>query len=134
MSEKLPPPGLGETAGVLNSLIRQVRLVWRLLHDGRVSGWVKLLPVAGILYLLSPVDLMPDITFPGLGELDDLAVILLALKAFIDLSPPGVVREHLEALMGRRGQRRSADDLSADSCIDGTYRVLDKNEKSKGEP
>lgn len=129
MSEKLSPPGPGETAGVLNSLIRQVRLVWRLLHDGRVAGWVKLLPVAGILYLLSPVDLLPDITFPGLGELDDLAVLLLTLKAFVDLSPPGVVREHLEALMGRRGKPQAGEDLSADSCIDGTYRVLDKNAK-----
>ncbi len=129
MSEKMSPPDLGKTAGVLNSLIRQARLVWRLLRDGRVSGWVKLLPVAGILYLLSPVDLLPDITLPGLGEMDDLAVILLALKAFIDLSPPGVVREHLETLMGRRGKPQAGDDLSADSCIDGTYRVLDKNAK-----
>lgn len=125
MSEKPPPPDLSETAG----LIRQARLVWRLLRDGRVPGWVKLLPVAGILYLLSPADLIPDMIIPGLGELDDLAVILLSLKAFIDLSPPGVVREHLETLVARRGRSRPANDLSAGSYIDGSYRILDEDKK-----
>ncbi len=129
MGEKLSPPDLGETAGVLDNLVRQVRLVWRLLHDGRVPGWVKLLPVAGVLYLLSPIDLLPDMLIPGLSELDDLAVILLSLKAFVDLSPPGVVREHLATLTTRRSRRRSADDLSTSSYIDGSYRILDENEK-----
>jgi uncharacterized membrane protein YkvA (DUF1232 family) len=36
--------------------------------------------VAGVAYLLSPIDLVPGI-IPGLGQLDDLAFVLLALKS-----------------------------------------------------
>lgn len=128
MSEKPSPSDLSETVGILGTLLRQGRLVWRLLRDGRVPGWVKLLPVAGVFYLLSPVDFLPDWALPGLGELDDLAVVLLMLKAFVDLSPPDIVREHLEGLAGRRGKSQPANDLSSSPYIDGSYRILDENE------
>ena len=38
---------------------------------------------------------------PGLGQLDDLAVLLFGVKLFIELAPPAVVREHLLALGAR---------------------------------
>lgn len=69
-------------------------MAWRLLRDGRVPGWVKVIPAIGLVYLLSPIDLIPDFVLPGLGQMDDIAVVLLALKMFVDLSPPGVVSEH----------------------------------------
>ncbi len=128
MDEPSPPSSLKETAGLLGGLIRQARLVWRLLNDRRVSGWIKLIPLAGFLYFLSPIDLIPDLMFPGLGELDDLAVILLSLKMFMDSCPPGVVREHLEDLIGRQGKAHSGDDLSSGPYVDASYRVLDQNE------
>jgi len=129
MSEKPSPSDLSQAAGVLGGLLRQVRLVWRLLRDGRVPGWVKLLPMAGAIYLLLPIDFLPDWALPGLGELDDLAIALLMLKAFVDLSPPGIVREHLEGLAGRRGPSKPTDDLSSGPYIDGSYRVLDKDKE-----
>jgi hypothetical protein len=69
--------------------------------------------------------MIPDLALPGLGEVDDIVMLLLALKMFLDLSPPNIVREHLEDLFGGRKGARSAGDPSADPYIDATYRVLD---------
>jgi len=72
-----------------------------LIKDPRVSAGPKFV-VAGILtYVLLPVDLLPDFLI-GIGQLDDLAVILLGLKLFLRLCPPEVVREHLEMVALRR--------------------------------
>ncbi len=77
----------------LRDVVRQLQLAWRLFWDDRVSFWLKLIPPAAIAYVLMPVDILPDIV-PGAGQLDDVAILLLALKLFIELAPPEVRREH----------------------------------------
>ncbi len=124
MSKSTSSSDLQETAGLFGGLIKQARLGWRLLRDNRVPGWVKLIPAAALIYFLSPIDLIPDLALPGLGEVDDVVVLLLALKTFLDLSPPNIVREHLEDLFGGRKGARSAGDPSAEPYIDATYHVL----------
>jgi uncharacterized membrane protein YkvA (DUF1232 family) len=126
MSKNSPSSDLQETAGFLGGLVRQARLGWRLIRDSRVPGWVKLVPFVALVYLLSPIDLIPDWALPGLGEVDDLVVLVLALKMFVDLSPPGIVREHLEDLLGARKGARSTDDPAAGPTIDAAYHVLDE--------
>ena len=129
MNKTSQSSGLQQNAGFLTGLVQQGRLAWRLLNDGRVPGWVKLIPFAALLYFLSPIDLLPDWVFPGLGEVDDIVMILLALKMFVDLSPDGVVREHLENLFGGRNQARPAQEPSSEAYIDASYRVLDSESK-----
>jgi uncharacterized membrane protein YkvA (DUF1232 family) len=116
---------LYETAGFLGGLIKQGRLALRLLRDARVPGWVKMIPFAGLLYFLSPIDLIPDLALPGLGEIDDVVILILALKAFVDLSPASIVREHLEELFGTRKAKSPTSESSTSTTIDGTYRILD---------
>lgn len=125
MDRSLSSSDLNETAGFLGGLIKQGRLVWRLLKDGRVSGWVKMIPFASLLYFLMPLDLIPEMVLPGLGELDDIAILLLALKMFIDLSPAGVVREHIEDLFGLPTRGRYAAESPTPTTIDGDYRILE---------
>jgi len=117
--------GLQETAGFLGGLLQQTRLAWRLLTDRRVPAWVKLIPVAALVYLLSPIDLLPDLMLPVLGELDDVAIILLALKMFVDLSPSNIVGNHMDELFGGRKRARAAGNASAgDTFIEAPYRVV----------
>ena len=125
MSKFTPSSELNETAGFLGGLVKQSRLAWRLLRDGRVPGWVKMIPFAGLLYFLSPIDLIPDMAIPGLGEIDDVVVLLLALKMFVDLSPTSIVREHLEDLFGMSKNARQPAEPSTPTTIEGSYRVLD---------
>jgi len=128
MSNTSSSSDLRRTAGFLGNLIQQARLAWRLYRDGRVPGWVKLIPVAGLLYLLSPIDLIPDLAVLGLGELDDIALLMLSLKLFVDLSPSGLVREHLETLSGKRQGTPPSSDPPTGQTIEAQYRVLDKDE------
>ena len=125
MSKFTPSSELNETAGFLGGLLKQGRLAWRLLRDGRVPGWVKMVPFAALLYFLSPIDLIPDMALPGLGEIDDLVILLLALKMFVDLSPAPIVREHLDDLFGMQRNAPQPTEPSTPTTIDGNYRVLD---------
>jgi uncharacterized membrane protein YkvA (DUF1232 family) len=135
MSKSSPSSDLRETAGFVDGVIRQSRLVWRLWRDARVPSWVKVIPLAGLVYLISPIDLIPDLMLPGLGQLDDVAILLLAAKMFIDLSPEGVVREHLEELLGKQGRSSVPDDRTSEPYIDVPYRIVDPDQETgKGEP
>ncbi len=80
----------------LGKPVREVRLLWRLFRDQRVHWLLKLIPVLGVLYLFSPIDLIPDLKIPGLGILDDLLVLVLGFWLFSILAPPAIVKEHLE--------------------------------------
>jgi len=132
MSEKSPSSNPLASAGFLGDLIKQARLTLRLFKDDRVSGWVKLIPVVALLYFLSPIDLIPDLMLPGLGEVDDIVLLLLALKGFVSLSPAGVVREHLDNLSGVRKAARPKNVRSEGPIIDAPYRVLSEaSDKSK---
>jgi uncharacterized membrane protein YkvA (DUF1232 family) len=126
MGKSSPSSDMQQTAGFLGGLLQQVRLAWRLFRDSRVPGWVKMIPFAGLLYFLSPIDLIPDWALPGLGEVDDVVLLILAMKMFIDLSPPGIVRQHLQDLFGVNDTARPTSDSSGTQTIDGTYRVLDE--------
>jgi len=88
---------VGEAAGILAEIIKNIKLIWRLLNDGRVSPWLKMIVPATLLYLFFPVDIIPDVA-PGLGQLDDIAVILLGLKFFVEMCPEEIVRQHLDEL------------------------------------
>lgn len=85
-------------SGFLHGLTFQLKLIWRLLKDNRVNPILKLLPVGALIYLVSPVDLLPGVTFPVIGALDDAVVLWLGATLFVNLCPDEVVREHSDAL------------------------------------
>jgi len=74
-----------------------LKLFCRLVKDSRVSAGAKLVLVGILGYVILPMDLVPDF-LPGLGQLDDLAVVAGGLKLFLCLCPPEVVREHVESI------------------------------------
>jgi uncharacterized membrane protein YkvA (DUF1232 family) len=102
----------------LRSLIVQARLALRLLREPRVPMLLKSVPLLAFLYVVSPIDLVPDF-IPGLGQLDDLGVILAALELFVRLCPTGAQTFHREALAQRR---RYAPMTSTDDIIEAQWR------------
>jgi uncharacterized membrane protein YkvA (DUF1232 family) len=74
------------------------RLCWRLWRDRRVPKHLKAMIVVTLLYVLSPVDLIPGFLVPVIGQLDDVTLVLLASYLFVRWSPQEVVHEHLSAL------------------------------------
>ncbi len=122
-----------ENLNFFRNLILQARLVWLLMRDSRVPLWIKSLPVGAITYLFLPTDIVPDV-IPILGQLDDVAVVLIGMRMFIELAPAYVVEEHMRTLTGRTEgwevekdksapKRRAADDSDdlETTVIDGTY-------------
>ena len=103
-------------------LIEDLRLAWRLLQDTRVPWAVKLVPIAVVGYVISPLDFIPDFVL-GLGQLDDLAIVLLGLKAFISLSPRRLVDQYLCEIRGQSAA--SAADVDEAEYITAEYRVMD---------
>lgn len=86
-----------ENLGFFRNLVLQARLVWLLFRDPRVPLWLKALPLGALVYVLVPTDLLPDLAI-GLGQLDDIAAIVLGFGTFISLCPPEVVEEHMQSL------------------------------------
>ena len=86
---------VGALMGWLKDFFGHFRLAWELLWDGRVPFVTKLVPILTLLYILSPVDLIPDVAL-GLGQLDDLAIFLIGMRLFVDVCPPALVNEHQE--------------------------------------
>lgn len=75
-------------------LPRYVFLGTNLVRDDHVPGRVKAMLAAGGAYAISPIDLVPGI-IPVAGQLDDLVVVLMALRTAIRACPPEVAAEHL---------------------------------------
>jgi uncharacterized membrane protein YkvA (DUF1232 family) len=70
-----------------------VVLFRRLLGDERISRPRRLLVAALLLYLASPLDLVPDF-IPVAGQLDDVALVALALRVVVRGGGADLVREH----------------------------------------
>ena len=88
----------GKALRVLAHLPDFVRLYWRLLRDRRVPLLAKGVFVSALGYWVWPLDLIPDLLIPVIGEIDDLGIVLLGLWTFVRLCPPDVVAEHVSAI------------------------------------
>jgi len=115
-----------QTANILTETVRTLRLVWRLLNDTRVSLWPKLIIPATIAYVIWPLDFLPDV-IPGLGQLDDVAILLLGIALFIELCPKAIVQEIRRELSGAAN---TADQRSAQDVVDASYRVIPDERKN----
>jgi uncharacterized membrane protein YkvA (DUF1232 family) len=71
-----------------------LRLAVALVRDPRVPASARRWLVGAGLYNLSPIDPVPGI-IPVLGQLDDYAVLLLAVRKALRASPAAVRDEHL---------------------------------------
>jgi uncharacterized membrane protein YkvA (DUF1232 family) len=57
--------------------------LWPLMRDPRIPFWAKAaIPAVAAVYVISPVDLIPDFLV-GVGQLDDIGVMLLAATATV---------------------------------------------------
>ncbi len=124
----------GALTGWIRDAARQVSLAWRLFWDQRVPLWSKVIPPAALAYVLFPLDIIPDVMI-GLGQLDDIAVVLLGLKLFIELAPSDVVREHLRALGAQIQDWRVVNEEGSERpvVIDGEYHVKESEEAEDGD-
>lgn len=79
--------------GYIAELPRFLTLLWGLLTDARVAALDKLLVAGAIAYILMPADLIPDFV-PFLGEVDDLYLLMLALRRLLQNAGRSVLLSH----------------------------------------
>lgn len=99
---------------------RLERLTWRerillalgLMRDERLPIGIRVLIPAVVLYLVLPFDIIPDF-IPFIGALDDVLVILIAIRLLLRAIPSSVLDDHFERLdSGRAARFKQLDDGS----------------------
>jgi hypothetical protein len=100
--------------GFFQGLSLRIKLIIRLLADPRVNIMLKLMPIGSVIYLLWPIDVP--------GPIDDALVIWLASYLFVELCPPNVVQEHLDAL---DATRKVMDNYQETSQPGGQGEIID---------
>ena len=75
---------------MLWTLVRgDARQLWFALRHPRAPGWLKLGAALIVLYLVSPIDLIPD-AIPLIGVMDDLVLVPLAIRWLLKRLPPEI--------------------------------------------
>ena len=102
--------------GVLRDLVLRFKLIVRLMGDKRVNPLLKLIPIASLIYLIFPFDLISMI--PGVSALDDVAIVSLGAYLFIEFCPPDVVEEHMKKLTSNMDIVEGDDDIVEAEAVD----------------
>jgi uncharacterized membrane protein YkvA (DUF1232 family) len=95
LAARLPEGSIKELASFLPDCVTTVR---RLRGDPRVPRRAKVVVGLAGLWVLSPIDLIPEF-LPVIGPLDDVVVVAIALRYAARKVPPEVL---FEAWPGRR--------------------------------
>ena len=70
-----------------------IKLIGRLMLDPRVPRRAKLTLGMAAAYVLSPIDLIPEV-IPVIGWADDVLILMFAIDALIDRAGPEIVDQH----------------------------------------
>lgn len=113
--------GSGRRLQVIVRAPRYVRLMWNLLRDERLDRRHKGALLAALGYNVSPIDLVPGV-IPVLGQIDDLAVLLFAIRAVLHRVDAAVAEEHLRKT--NLTWHQIDDDLTATLQVPGQLLLL----------
>ena len=92
--EGAPRTGAKKTVmGYVAELPKFLRLLWGLVIDPRVAMVDKVLVAGAIAYIVMPIDLIPDF-IPFLGEVDDVYLLVLALRRLMQNAGRSVLLSH----------------------------------------
>ena len=90
---------------VLWAVLRgDARRLWFAVRQPAAPGWLKLGTALIVLYVVSPIDLIPDV-LPVIGVVDDLIVVPLAIRWLLARLPPeiaGAAEQRRPNSLGRR--------------------------------
>jgi uncharacterized membrane protein YkvA (DUF1232 family) len=117
-------PVLSRAKELLVDVPRHGKLAYCLLRDERVPAAPKAVLLGALVLIVSPIDLPAWV--PLMGELDMLALAVLAVSTFIEACPEDVRREHEAALKaGESVFDRDFQDTFA-AAREGSERLFDR--------
>ena len=68
------------------------RELWWALRHPQAPGWLKLGAAMIVLYVISPIDLIPD-AIPFIGVMDDVVLVPIAIRFLLKRLPPHIAAE-----------------------------------------
>jgi len=92
------------------------KILFRALISRKVSVWLKLPIILSIVYLISPFDIIPDLLKPGIGHLDDIFALIVAISIFINFIPQKTLVE-----LTKKKKKRNP---KKDQIIDAKYKII----------
>lgn len=103
----------------------QARTLSAALRDPRVPWRAKIAAAVGVGYIFSPIQLIPTF-IPVIGQLDDLCVLFVAMKALRKWTPPEVMAEcetraRNQLQVERRRQARDAEGAALPRAFNRRY-------------
>jgi uncharacterized membrane protein YkvA (DUF1232 family) len=107
------PSVVSRAMQVVIEVPRHGKLAYCLLRDERVPRAPKAVLLAALAVIVSPIDLPAWV--PLVGELDMLALAIIAVQTFIEACPEDIRREHMAALSAHSStfDRDFSDTLTA---------------------
>jgi uncharacterized membrane protein YkvA (DUF1232 family) len=117
-------PILSRAKELLVDVPRHGKLAYCLLRDDRVPAAPKAVLIGALVLIVSPIDLPAWV--PLMGELDMLALAVLAVSTFIEACPESIRREHEEAL--KTGESTFDHDFreTFSAARDGSVRLFNR--------
>ena len=104
-------------------------LITRLFFDKDVSWKSRFILILTIIYVILPFDIIHDI-LPVIGQVDDLAAILIGMALFLISIPWPLINKHLKRT--RTDQNRENHSPPPGKIIEGEFRhVENSHHKSK---
>jgi hypothetical protein len=125
MGNKNRNPIAPVNGGFIYELALRLKLILKLMGDGRVNLFIKAIPLLSVIYWLFPFDIP--------GPIDDLAVVSLGFYLFIELCPPEVVEEHLKGLRNPNIMSMKTPP-SPDSVVDVNFNEVDQSAADQEHP
>ena len=101
------------------------KLLWRLGHDSRVPTGSKVIMYSSLAYVLFPIDFIPDV-IPGLGQIDDVLLIVYALNRIMRTAGNDVVVEHWDGSQNVLGLIQGISDVGANMLPKRVRSLLDR--------
>ena len=98
--------------------MKSMTALWPLMRDPKIPFWAKAaIPAIAAAYVISPIDLSPDFLV-GVGQIDDIGVILLAATASVAFLQKFFANREPEPQPAR-----SSDSQNASTIYEANYRV-----------
>ena len=110
---------------VLPRMLRTAYLVWKLTFDSRVPLLLRLLVPTALVYFVVPVSIVPDVLPFGVGLIEDMLLLLLAVWVLIRFAPPHVVEDYAPWRASSKPSRSSSGG-GPSKVVDSTYRIVDE--------
>ena len=124
MTSKRKAP-TGQSSGSLSDFFQNFVIAWKLMRDGRVSPLLRFgVPILALVYVLFPIDVIPDV-IPGLGQLDDIGIVLLALQMLVQFVSPDIVDDYRSGVGQARDDAASEASQDDDDVVEADYRVVE---------